>query len=109
MSARPSTGGIAAALPTASTTPWRRRSTLVADPHRALTLQPRVAPDQRDAPLLEPRQLSRIVELVDDLVAPAQDGGDIELAGHRLAAPGTRRASASAWAGRSRPLDGMQA
>ena len=44
--------------------------------------------EQRDGASLEPRQLGGVVEIVDDLVAPRQHGGHVQLAGHRLARAG---------------------
>ena len=46
---------------------------------------------------------------MDDLVAALEHGRDVELAVDRLAAPGTRRASARTSPGRSRAFDGMHA
>jgi hypothetical protein len=48
-------------------------------------VEPRFASDQVDVPLLEPGQLDRVVEVVDDLVAPLEHRRRIELAGHGLA------------------------
>jgi hypothetical protein len=44
-----------------------------------------VAADERDAALLDPRKLGRVVEPVDDFVAPREHRGHVELpAGHAL-------------------------
>src|SRR5205807_1475933 len=51
---------------------------LVAYPHAPLAVQPRLAAHERDAAPLEPRQLSRVVEMVDHLVAPDQGALDVE-------------------------------
>ncbi len=88
MSARPSTGGIAAAASDRQHDALGGPQHLIPHPDRALALQPGVAADERDAAVLEPRQLSRIVQLVDDLVAATQDGGHVEPSGHRLRGAG---------------------
>ena len=44
-----------------------------------------MAAHDADAALLQPRQHRGVVEVVDDLVAPAQHGLDIQRAGRRLA------------------------
>ena len=57
---------------------------LTVDGDPALAGEPAVAADQLDPAVLEPRQLGAVVEVVDDLVAARERGGDIELAGHGL-------------------------
>ena len=57
---------------------------LVADRDAPLAREPAVAADELDAPLLEPRQLRGVVEVVDDLVAPVERRRDVELTGDRL-------------------------
>ena len=69
----------------------------------------RVAAHQLDLAFAQPRQLGVVVQAVHDLVATAQRGGDIELPAAASAAPGTRRASASACPGRSSAFEGMHA
>ena len=54
---------------------------LVADPHAPLAVEPAVTADDGDAPLLEPRQHGRVVEVVDDLVTTREHRRDVELAG----------------------------
>ena len=106
----PGIGGIAAPLPTASTTARRASSSSSLDAHAALAVEPGVAADQRDPALLDPRQLNRVVEVVDHLVAPSQGrslGRACRWWPHER--PGTRCTSASSSAGRSSALDGMQA
>src|SRR5690242_21886170 len=49
------------------TTLFRSLDLLAADPHAALAAQRAGAPQQRDVPVLEPRQLRGVVEVVDDL------------------------------------------
>ena len=46
-----------------------------------------MAAKQGDAALLEPGQLRRVVEVVDDLVAPREHRADVELAGRSLGGP----------------------
>ena len=59
---------------------------------QALARDPAVAADQLDAAVLEPGDLARVVPVGDDLVAPLERLGDVDLAGHRLArAPGALR------------------
>ncbi len=60
------------------TTARRACSSSFPDPHDPLAGQPAVAAHERDGVLLEPRQLRRVVEIVDDLVAAAQDGFGVE-------------------------------
>ena len=85
-SARPSIGGMAGAVPPARMTARRASSVVVADHDPALAVDPAPAADERDAAVLEPRQLRRVVEVVDHLVAAAQHGGRVELAARRLRA-----------------------
>ena len=76
-------------------------------PRRASRPRAAVAADERDAALLEPRDHRRVVQVVDDLVAPREDGLDVELARPRRrerAAPRLR-----ARPGRSSAFDGMHA
>jgi hypothetical protein len=68
-SARPGTGGIVAELPVATTTAFRATRSLVADAYPPLPVEPSVAADERHPALVEPWQLGRVVEIVDDLVA----------------------------------------
>ena len=68
-----------------------------------------MAADELDAALLEPRELGAVVEVVDDLVAAVEHGGDVELAGDRLGGAGTAAPRRAPRAGRSSALDGMQA
>ena len=65
---------------------------------------------QLDAALLEPGHLTRVVEVVDHLVTPAQDRLGVDVAGNRLAHARARgRTSANSSPGRSSALEGMQA
>ena len=58
------------------------------DDNPALAVEPPAAPDQGDAVLLEPRQLARVVEVRDHLVAPRENGRHVDRpdreAGHAL-------------------------
>jgi hypothetical protein len=74
-------------LPVATTTAARAQQ-LVADAHAALALQAATAAHERDRVLVEPRDLHRVVEVVDDLVAAGQQRLDVERAGDRLAHAG---------------------
>ena len=107
---RPSIGGIAAPLPVATTTARSAISVVVADDDPALAVEPALAAEELDPAFLQPRQLARVVEVVDHLVAAGED----RLAGRARrspprATPGTRRASASSSPGRSSAFEGMQA
>ena len=64
---------------------------------------------QLDPPTLEPRHLARVVEVVDDLVAPRKRGGHVELAGHGLGGAGDATDLGQHLAGRSSALEGMHA
>ncbi len=66
----------------------RHEHELVADAHAALAVEPAVATDELDVPVVEPGELTRVVEVVDHLVAPRQHRGDIELALGCLGRPG---------------------
>ncbi len=54
---------------------------LVADAYPPLPVEPSVAADERHPALVEPWQLGRVVEIVDDLVAPGEHGLHVEPAG----------------------------
>ncbi len=56
-----------------------RREQIVADAHAALAVEHAVTAEQRDPTVLEPRQLRGVVEPVDDLIAPREHRGDVEL------------------------------
>ena len=58
----------------------RRLELLVADPHPPLAGELADAAHERDAAVLEPRQLRRVVEVVDDLVAAVEHRRHVELA-----------------------------
>ena len=94
---------------------WRRRRralatrVVVADDDPSLPVEPALAAEELDAVFLQPRLLARVVEVVDHLVAAGEDRLGVELAGHRLRTPGTRRASSSSSPGRSSAFEGMQA
>ena len=80
---------------------------IVADTHTLLAVEPSLSPHERDAALLEPRQLDRVVEVVDHLVAAREHR--CERRGCRSACPATRCISAIISPGRSSALDGMHA
>jgi hypothetical protein len=61
-----------------------RLEPLVAGAHRALAVEHRGAAHERHVALVEPRELARIVEVMDHLVAAGQRGGRVELAAGRL-------------------------
>ena len=88
IASRPSIGGIIGSEPVARNTARLACDLLVVDRHRALAGDPAVAADQRDAAVLEPRQLRVVVEVVDDLVAPRERRRHVELAGDRLLGAG---------------------
>ncbi len=52
---------------------------------------------------------ARVVEVVDDLVAAVEHGGDVELAGDRLGRARHAARLGQRLAGRSSALDGMHA
>ena len=80
-SARPGTGGIAAALPVAMTTAPRDDSS---SPTTTTSRTGRpVTTDQRDRTLLEPGDHRRVVQVVDDLVAAGEHGGRVQLSPDR--------------------------
>ncbi len=84
---------------------------VIPDADAALAVQTTpVAPDEGDAAAVKPRELTGVVQIADDLIATGEDRSNVELARDRLrrALVGTRRASASACAGRSNALEGMQ-
>ncbi len=61
---------------------------VVSRAHPALAVEPAVLADQLDPARLEPRELGRVVAIVDHLVAASQGGAHVELAGHRLGSAG---------------------
>src|SRR5437588_207989 len=61
---------------------------IVPDPHEAFALEPRMPPKERDVPLLQPFDLTGVVEVVDDLVATPECGGSVQLPGHGLRGAG---------------------
>ena len=105
-SASPGTGGIVAALPVATTTARRADEHVVPDHDPALAVESPVAANERDAALLEPRQLGRVVEVVDDLVATCEHGPDVELSHGDSRHPPRLGGQLP---GRSSAFDGMQA
>ena len=80
---------------------------VVADADALLAVDPAASAHERDASLLEPRQLHRVVEVVDDFVAPREHRGNVDAL--PLGGPGTRPTSAIRSPGRSSALDGMHA
>ena len=84
ISSRPGIGGIFGAGARRQEDGALGLDLLVADADAPLAGEPAVAADQLDPPVLEPRQLRVVVEVVDDLVAPRERRRDVELAGHRL-------------------------
>ena len=101
----PSIGGSAGVVPPARMT--ARRASIVSSPTttRLLAVEPAPAAEERDAALLEPRQLRAVVEVVDDLVAAREHApGRRARPCAASAAPGMRRASASTSAGRRSAL-----
>jgi hypothetical protein len=58
------------------------------------------------APLLEPGLLAGVVEVVDDLVAPPEDGAGVEVAGHGLAHARDAAHLCEQLAGAEQPLRG---
>ena len=76
----PSMSGISAAEPVATITAFRATSSSVAAPRDdpPLAVEPPAAADERDAVLLEPRQLTRVVEVRDHLVAPREHGRHVD-------------------------------
>ena len=56
----------------------------VPGPDAAVAVQPSLATEQLDAPLLQPGQLARVVTVLDHLVAAGQDGRGVQVAAHRL-------------------------
>ena len=108
-SRRPGIGGTAASVPVAMTT--ARRAVSVSSPTCTTRspVEPPVAAHQRDAAVVEPRQLVVVVEVVDHLVAALEHGLHVERRRPPRRRPGSRFASASTWPGRSSALDGMQA
>ena len=62
----------------------RRGQDVVADDDPALAVEAAGAAEELDAPLLEPGQLARVVEVVDHLVAPRQRRLGVEAPGDRL-------------------------
>ena len=99
-SARPGIGGIDGPLPVATMTALRGDEHVVADRDAPLAVEPRVAAHELDAALLEPRQLARVVEVVDHLVAPREHGRRrrarrSRTPGTRSSRPAARRAAAA--------------
>ena len=84
-SASPSIGGTAAAVPVATTTASPAPQRVGADDHRALAVERAAAAKELDPALLQPRQLARVVAVVDHLVAPAKHDRGVELARDHLA------------------------
>ena len=64
-----------------------RDELIVADRDRPLAGDPRATAHDLDATVGEPGELGAVVEVVDDLVAAAQDGPNVELAADRLGCP----------------------
>ncbi len=87
-SARPSIGGISGAAARGDHHGLASHEQVVADPHAALAVEPAGAAHERDPAVLEPRDLARVIEVVDDLVAPREHGRHVEIAGHGLAHAG---------------------
>ena len=109
-SARPGTGGSAAVAAGGDDDGAPRDEQLVPDAHAPLAVElaaPAHAARRRAARATAAARCRRRSWI--DLVTPRERGAHVELAGHRLAAPGTRRASAIACAGRSSAFDGMHA
>ena len=108
-SARPGIGGTAASLPVAITTARRASSCRPSTSTRRSPAIRACAAHDRDAARLEPRQHPRVVAVVDHLVAPREHGAPRRARrSPPRRAPGIRRASAIASAGRSSAFDGMQ-
>ena len=84
IASRPGIGGIAGSEPVARKTARLASISSSSTVTRRSPDEPAVAADQLDPAVLEPWQLGAVVEVVDDLVAARQRGGDVELAGHRL-------------------------
>ena len=82
---------------------------LVADADPPLPDELPAAADQLDLAVLEPRQLGVVVEVVDDLVAPREHRGDVELTRHGLGRAGDPLDLRERFVGRSRAFDGMHA
>ena len=79
-SASPGIGGTAGVLPVAITTASRAASSSSPTMHAALAGQPAAAAHERDASLLEPGQLTAVVEVRDHLVAAREHRGHAERA-----------------------------
>ena len=75
----PSIGGIEGSEPVDEDHRARRLELLVAHPHPPLAGQLADAAHERDVAILQPRQLRRVVEVVDDLVAASEHGLHVEL------------------------------
>ena len=87
--------------------PARGQRLLSLDVDLQLAGDPRAAADERDAVLLEPRQLRAVVEVVDHLVAPGEHGGGVDRPRRR--GRGRGRTSSASSTGRSSAFDGMHA
>jgi hypothetical protein len=66
----------------------RRYELLVGGPDAPLALEARLAADQLDPMLLEPRELRRVVAPADHLVAAGEHRRDVDVAPHGLRRPG---------------------
>ena len=100
--------GISAAEPVATITAVRAASRCsLVDDHAPLSVQAAAAAHERDAALLEPRQLTGVVQMVDHLVPPR--AGPRPRRAARSRDPGTRSTSCPSSTGRSSAFEGMQA
>ncbi len=80
---------------------------LVVDEHPSLSVQAAAAAYDRDAALLEPRQLTGVVQMVDHLVPPPQDRVHVQRPDRETRNPFRPRVASST--GRSSAFEGMQA
>ena len=84
-----------------------RREHLLPHEHAPLAVEPSAAAHERDATLLEPRQVRSVVEMRDHVVATVEHGLHVEGADDE--ARNTMRLTRRARPGRSSAFDGMQA
>jgi hypothetical protein len=80
-----------------------------ADTDAPLTVEAAVPAHERHVAFGEPGKLPRVVEVGDYCIATSEDSSTSSSPATASRAPGTRRASASASAGRSSAFDGMHA
>jgi hypothetical protein len=60
------------------------RTEQLTNPHAALALEASMASNQRDTPVLEPRNHTRVIHVVNDLIPARKFCVDVDLTGHGL-------------------------